>query len=231
MELSEIQVKILTKFITSEGLRYSEAKPEDVDNDLYKYHLKFLVTKGYIEKIGESYKLTEQGKLFGHKVNPYGQLQSEFRIAVICILIIREDGKQKILLQTRLKHPSYGEMGTVSGKIKQGEKIIDCAKRKFKEETGLDADFKYIGLLRAIRYNKDSKLINDQWFNVCLADSYSGELIEDNKYWKNYFVDLDQILAEKNNNIAMQNLQEIIHRIQKDEIPFMIENEAVLEEI
>ena len=49
--LSEIQAKILALISRSEGLRYSEAYPgEEIDDDLYYYHLQELVKKGLLEK-------------------------------------------------------------------------------------------------------------------------------------------------------------------------------------
>lgn len=227
--LNKEQIKILSKFITSNELRYSEAKPENLDNDSYKYHLKHLIEKGYIKKTFERYALTEQGKLFGHRIDPLGNVQDYFPVAIMCVIKVKDKNINKILVQRRLKHPSFGEMTVVCGKIKPGEKIVDCARRKLKEETGLVANFTKIGLLRAIRINKDSKVLNDQWFNVCYTTKVEGSLIENNKYWLNYYISEKELKKLSEENIAIKNVRTILNKIKNNNTPFIIEDIEILE--
>lgn len=55
----DIQSEILSKLLTAETLRYSEARPENVESDLYNYHLKFLIQKGLVEKNDNGYSLVK----------------------------------------------------------------------------------------------------------------------------------------------------------------------------
>ena len=226
MELSEIQVQILTKFITAESLKYSEAKPEDVDNDLYKYHLKFLITKRYLEKVDDKYVLTDYGKQFGHKISPKGEVQDQFYVAVMCLVIVEKEGKKQILLQKRLKHPNYGETQAICGKVHKGELIVDAAKRKLLEESDLVANFKQIGALRVLRNDQNGKLVNDMWFMVCYTDQVIGEVMLIEKFWNNYFLPLDEFMKTEEKSNSVRNLKEIIANL-NSKIAFIIEDMAV----
>ena len=50
---SPIQNRIISKLKNAASLRYSELWPEKVPNDLFNYHLQFLVKKGYVDKSGD----------------------------------------------------------------------------------------------------------------------------------------------------------------------------------
>ncbi|MEY2664525.1 MAG: hypothetical protein RIT04_333 [Candidatus Parcubacteria bacterium] len=52
ISFSPIQNHILTQLKNAKSLRYSEMKPKAIPNDLFNYHLQFLVKKGFVEKTG-----------------------------------------------------------------------------------------------------------------------------------------------------------------------------------
>ena len=53
-EPNDVQKKILIKLLSSDQLKYSKIKPNNIANDLFNYHLQFLLKKGLIKKT-ESY--------------------------------------------------------------------------------------------------------------------------------------------------------------------------------
>lgn len=222
MQLAEAQIKILSKFVVAESLRYSEGKPDEMTNDLYKYHLKFLIQKGYILKQGEKYTLTNKGKQFGNEISPQGELLKPFFVCVLDLVLIRENSTIKVLVQKRRKHLYQGETALITGKVLTNEPVNNAAKRKLYEETGLTADFKYIGMLRVVRFDKEGLPI-DKWFNICLTEHVKGELKADTDWGYNYFADLKDIDINKNPNATIQNLNTIIDRINSNDYPFFIE--------
>jgi len=193
MEPGYIQIQILSKLMVSEYLSYSEARPDDIENDLYKYHLKFLIDKGYIQKTDQGYTLTELGKSFCHNITPSGIRQEKFHVCVMNIVQREIDGKTMFLLQKRTKHPFMGDVSFVTGKIIPGEKIIDAANRKLLEETGLSAKFKEIGLVREIDKSDTGIIDRDQWYVVCIANSVKGDLLEKTQWGENFWAEMDKI--------------------------------------
>ena len=82
-KLSYIQNEILTNFIGAKSLRYSEARPEGLENDLYNYHLQFLVKKGFLEKTNAKYALTKVGKQYVAQFDVRGNIREKFNIQTL----------------------------------------------------------------------------------------------------------------------------------------------------
>lgn len=169
ISFSPIQNHILTLLKNAKSLRYSEMKPKAVPNDLFNYHLQFLVKKGFVAKVSpagsaktakaakatvsrDGYQLTAIG--VKHVADAYPLNKEEernaslFKINVITIVsrktsIVGKGGKKEsriqILNQVRGVHPSYGKIGVPGGVVRKGEEILAAASRKLEAETGLIA--------------------------------------------------------------------------------------------
>lgn len=217
--ISKIQKQILSKLLKTNGLRYRDAHPQFVENDLYNYHLQFLVNKKYINKRNDRYYLSEKGKQFVQQMDVQGEIKEYFKFSVLLYAVKINKGKKEILLQKRLRHPYYGDIGTISGKVHVGEKVEVAAKRKMLEEAGLEAKFKLIGLIRKIRRDKRSNIIEDTLYHVCYCETPSGKLIKKNKSGENFWCDFkDAVNYQKKNITASKKSEEIFKRIQRGEV-------------
>lgn len=180
------------------GARYSEMKPKPtaeansqaLENDLYNYHLQQLVKNGYLDKSGELYVLTQQGKSIVTNIDETTKtIATNYKVSVYVCPVV--DGR--VLLYKRLKHPQYGYTGLISGKMKYGENILSTARRELKEETGLDADLKIIGNLRQIRKDANGNVIEDGIFYICYTDAVVGSLVEKSLEGEYFWVELDKV--------------------------------------
>lgn len=210
-------------------------QPDKVPNDLFNYHLQFLVKKGMVIKSGDGYSLSENG--IKHVADPHphnNALTSLFKINVITIVSRKVRGKIEILNQVRTSNPSYGKIGIMGGVVLKGELIEPAAKRKLKQETGLDADFRLVGCERRIMYKK-GEIFSDVMFPIAYSDSVSGELIEDTEFGHNMWVSIDE--AIKNESIEFDYIQGIrtaLAAIKKGTIkklPFFFKEEIRSDEI
>ncbi|MDD3481267.1 MAG: hypothetical protein PHW75_03570, partial [Patescibacteria group bacterium] len=59
-----IQRDILKTLSSKDKVRYRDLKPENVEGNLFMYHLKILITDGYIENRKRKYQLTSTGKSY-----------------------------------------------------------------------------------------------------------------------------------------------------------------------
>jgi ADP-ribose pyrophosphatase YjhB (NUDIX family) len=225
--VSEIQGKILAMIARSDGMRYSEAYPgEGIDDDLYNYHLQELVKKKLLFKENGKYNLTDDGVKENLLFDSLGVRQDTFRLSVI--LVVTRNNKQEILIHKRLRQPYLGEVSTISGKVKEGEKLIDTAKRKLIEEAGLVAEFSHWGNWRSIRRTVDNKIIEDTIYCVCVAENPTGELIKNNEFGENRWEIYENIFEYLDKNVATGEIEkQILKEIKRGKI----ENREFEEEI
>lgn len=227
--LHDIQRQILTELMHYESdQRYSVLQLPDIENDLYNYHLQNLVKKGLIAKTGSYYSLTDEGKMLVSKFNARGDIQQYFKVSVA--LAVFRNNYEEILLQKRLRKPFYGDVTSVAGKIVGGEKIVDAARRKLLEETNLAAQFTFVGVLRKIKRNQNSDLLEDTFYHYCVTHDPVGVLIEKNTFGENFWVPSTQILEfEKNNSDAGPYDREVWQKLLKRDLsPFYFEQDSVV---
>lgn len=207
-QFSPIQNHILSKLKNAKSLRYSDLAPEKVPNDLFNYHLQYLVKKEYLSRTDEGYSLAPKG--IKHVADPYpanDAISSLFKINVITIVSRKVGKKIEILNQVRKSNPSYGKVGVPGGVVLKGELILPAATRKLKQETGLDATFRLLGSERRIMY-KSGELFSDLIFPIAYADSYSGELISETDFGTNKWVPIDE--AIQNESVEFDSIQSIV---------------------
>jgi 8-oxo-dGTP pyrophosphatase MutT (NUDIX family) len=226
---SPIQNHILSKLKNAKALRYSELQPEKVPNDLFNYHLQYLVKKKYLFKTEDGYSLSKEG--IKHVADPYTSndaITSLFKINVITIVSRVTDGKIEILQQLRKSNPSYGKIGVMGGVVLKGELIESAATRKLEIETGLEAEFRIMGCERRIMY-KEGELFSDLMFSIAYANTYSGELIEHSDFGHNMWIPIDQ--AIKNESAEFDSIRSINITLRAikdgsiDSLPFFFKEE------
>jgi ADP-ribose pyrophosphatase YjhB (NUDIX family) len=207
---SPIQNGIISKLKNAERLRYSELQPDTIPNDLFNYHLQFLVKKGFVDRTEEGYSLAESG--IRHVADPdisnlQQKIASLFKVNVITIVSRIKDGKVEILNQLRKSHPSFGKIGVMGGIVLKGEPLEEAATRKLREECGLDASFKIIGIERRFLH-KDEELFSDVLFPIAYCDAVSGALQSETEFGENFWVDIDE--AIENDSAEFDSIQAIV---------------------
>ncbi len=240
MKKHDIQMHILRKLITADsGLRYRDMKPEEIENDLYNYHLKYLVRDGYVSHEHSLYFLTDDGKKYVEDIaplDPIGNVSELFRVNVLAGVIRKHGHTIEILNQHRKRHPYYGDTGIIGGTVRKGERIVDAASRKLFDETGLTGEFRLLGVIRKLRYKPNGELFTDIFFHVCFTDEYYGDLKESTDFGDNYWLDLESsIQMERDSSmgsIELANVLEKLRIVEYKEIPvFYVEEIKIVPSI
>ena len=225
--MDAIQLKILTKLTTSgDGSRYMRLKPEEIESDKFNYHLKYLIGKGLVDKKDNLYGLTVEGRKYISNLDALGNVRETFKVSV-ALYAVKDN---QILLQKRLRHPFFGDITSVAGKVLPGEKVEEAASRKLLEETGLRAKFKLIGINRKIRKDKDGEILEDTFYHICLTQNPTGELVAKNIFGENFWATLEEALDYESKNVdtGVHDL-EIINRIKSKNYQwFYFQSEATL---
>lgn len=229
--VTEVQGKILAMLARGDWKRYSEAYPgEEIDDDLYNYHLQEMVRLGLVEKVDKRYRLTDKGKKEMVYLNYKGDDIGRIKVSVI--LAVTRKNKSEILIHRRNRHPHRGEVSTISGKVLPGEMMVEAAKRRLKLVAGLTANFQHWGDFRIIRRAQTGELFEDIVFGICRAEEPEGELIEKNEFGDNWWESYENIYEYLKQGKAIALVQEeMFRRIKegkKSEGP-MVEEIKVLE--
>ena len=228
---SPIQNHILSKLKNADRLRYRDLKPGKIPNDLFNYHLQFLVKKGYVDRSEKGYALGELG--IKHVAEPdilraNEGLTNLFKLNVITIVSRKVKGKIEILSQVRKSHPSYGKIGVMGGVVRKEESVEAVASRKLRVETGLVANFKLIGIERRIMYAQN-ELFSDMIFPIAYVDKYEGGLTADTEFGHNFWTPIEKAikneLSEYDSLIKVVDVLKAIKAGKINKLPFFYEED------
>ncbi len=177
-----IQKSIMRVLVFNEYARYSEMRPENVDSNLYAYHLNRLVLSGHVEKIDKLYRLSLKGLSYVEHTSSSIKINSQPKITTA---ILVNDGNGNILLTKRLKQPYINHYGLPLGKIHSNKdsNILDSATRELYEKTGIKyKKMKHVGDIYLKIYIKNV-LISDLLAHIFSAVIKKEVLISDSAMW------------------------------------------------
>ena len=172
-----IQKNIVYALATAESLRFSELKPDDLENKLFDYHLKKVIASGLVEKLesGE-YALSPLGRRVGKDlILKSSQLID--RAHSILFLVIRRPEDGAWLLGRRKIHPLFDRIGFMDAKPQAHESILLTAHDATLEKTGLDCEFTVRGSGYLRMYDGD-ETESFTHFTVLECHQLSGELTQ-----------------------------------------------------
>lgn len=179
----EAQATILRYLLFHTGGAYKVLQDATgLTSDHVNFHIKKLLQEEYVQKVDSLYVLTAKGKEYANRMDTDdNSIERQPKISVaITLERVNEKGVKEFLFQQRKKNPYFDFWGRAGGKIRWGESIINAAERELKEETGLEADFRYQMLYHKRDFEKESgKLLEDKIFLCVYANTYRGTLIEE----------------------------------------------------
>jgi hypothetical protein len=123
-----IQREIVYRLAHESSMRFSQLKPDDIENKLFDYHLKKTISAGYVVKHEDgSYQLTQAGKRLGK-----GARQTSSRLIdraySLIVLAVYDTSRDQWLMFRRSTHPQLGLWGFLQAQPQAGMSITDTAK-------------------------------------------------------------------------------------------------------
>ena len=176
------QIAIMRHLLFTPKSGFAELqKTTDLTSDHFNFHIKKLISEGYIEKVDLAYALSGKGKEYANRMDTdENEIEKQPKVSVVITLErTNAAGEREFLYQQRLKNPYYGFWGRLGGKMRWGESVIEAANRELMEETSMTAEFSYKLLYHKRDFNKASGvLLEDKLFLCVYATEFSGELME-----------------------------------------------------
>lgn len=164
---------ILKELTLANTKKFSDLKPNGIESNLFVYHLKSLVTEGFIRKAGQAYQLTGLGKRYIDKLS-LRNFQPRFQPKIVTV-IIGKNSKGDYLLCHSSRQPFYGKYCFPYGKIHFGETLDEAAHRELKEKTGLSATLVHRGDAYLTIYEKE-ELVAHMLCHVFWGTNFKGNL-------------------------------------------------------
>ena len=164
-EIHKTQLLILRTLRHSFEARYTDLmKPTGMDSDVFKFHLRKLVSLGYVTKNDDSlYKLTATGKEFSNnlsRVEPTVQKQPKLSVIIVA---------------------------------RRAAKSQDAAGRELLKQAGLRAKFEVNGFYRKTDYLETSNdLLEDKLFAVVEARYIEGDISNAWSKGENTWMDMSE---------------------------------------
>lgn len=183
-----IQRTIVYRLAFSPCLRFSDIKPDDIENKLFDYHLKKVVKAGFVKKNTDGqYQLTPTGRMAGQRALKNAQALIDQAYPIL-VLAIRRKSDKAWLLCRRKSHPLISKIGFMRSLPKAGVEAVDCAALACTEMTGIKASFRVLGSGFLTVYDKDD-LESYTNFTFLVSDDATGELLQNDPLNEYFWVD------------------------------------------
>lgn len=183
-----LQRGIVYRLALEDNLRFSELKPETIENKLFTYHLKKVVSAGYVSKNEDGrYSLTAEGRRLGIRVLSDFQTLAD-RAHSVVFLVIRRKSDSSWLLYKRKIQPLVNRVGFMHVTPSPDESVLETASKLCAERTGLSCDFKPIGN-GYFRMFSGEELESFTHFTMLVCEDAVGELKQGNEYSEYFWED------------------------------------------
>ncbi len=191
--MHRLQQHILNRLIAHEDQRYADLKPDEVEGNLFMYHLRQLTSRGLVVKRADGlYELTAEGKrLVGgmslETFTPRAQPK------IVTLVVCRNEAGQYLFYRRR-RQPLLGMAGFPYGKIHLGETIAGAAVRELFEKTGFAAELEHKGDGYITIY-QDAEPVSQIMFHLFYGENPVGELLPDSTSGKAFWGTLSDVDA------------------------------------
>jgi ADP-ribose pyrophosphatase YjhB (NUDIX family) len=170
-----IQRHILKTFATKEKCRYKDLKPEDVDGNLFMYHLNILKKDGYINKEGSTYFLTKDGKRkVGGMSLSSGERTEQPRVFVM--IYIRN--KNNILMYDWNRQPYIGHTSLPFSRVRYSQTLAEAALDTLKYKTNLSGKLESRGSVNVV-IKKNSSVSTHYIAHIYELRNFKGDIFAD----------------------------------------------------
>ncbi len=207
--MKQIEKEILRKFMYNYSLKYNQIWDRKLcSSSNFDYHLKKLMSDGFIVKDDDVYKLSNIGISFISSLDGV-EIENKKKPLSCSFALAFKDGK--VLLSRRKKQPFINHLNIPGGKIEFGNFSKEEAIREFEEETGLIPSRVTLKVIaEKITYDKETNDISHHIIGFFyLVDEFVGELKKNTREGDCFWY----LLSELENETKFKELDILIPQI------------------
>ena len=174
-----IQLDILKRLARNDTLRFSELKPDGMENNAFMYHLTQMQKMKYVEKTEAGYQLTTSGKTYSTTLSRLtGRPRQQPR--AMCLIALF-NAKGNVLLAKRKEQPMIGAWTLLTGKQHFGELTETHVAREVLEQIGAVLEVERRGFVDIMMRHTGQVVTHDT--GHVYSGHYQGEApLESTKY-------------------------------------------------
>lgn len=212
-----LQRAIVHNLALADSLRFSQLKPDYIENKLFTYHLKKTISAGYVTKNEAGvYTLTSEGRRLGLRVTATNYVDID-RPHSVLFLVVRRKIDKAWLLYRRSAHPLKDKVGFMHAVPEATVSITETAERILKEKTGLSGQFRALGG-GYFRIHQNETLESFTHFTLLICEDAEGELVQQHEYAEYaWYQDPDF-----SSNEMLPNMPKLVEHYERGE-PFLAE--------
>jgi ADP-ribose pyrophosphatase YjhB (NUDIX family) len=140
-----IQKHVLSVLMHQRYGRFRDMRPPKADTNLYSYHLKLLMKRGFVEKTESGYTLGVKGMMYVDRINA-STVKLSIQPKIITMLVI-QNGYGDVLLYEKVRQPFIERWTVPFGKVHNDDaSIAEAAQRELREKVGaLEISLRHAG--------------------------------------------------------------------------------------
>lgn len=212
-----IQRSILHHLALADSLRFSQLKPDVLENKLFTYHLNKVVKAGYVNKQEDgTYALTPEGRRLGLRAVQIENTDLTKPHSVL-FLVVRRASDRAWLLYRRGAHPLKNKIGFMHAVPEPDISVTETAGRILKEKTGLSGKFNALGG-GYFRIYQAKHLESFTHFSLLVCDDAMGELSQKHEHAEYEWFDSPDFSSEQ----MLPNMPLLVEKYNSQQ-PFFIE--------
>lgn len=147
-----IQKDIIHRLSRARELRFSELKPSQLESNAFMYHIKQLISGGYVEKSETGYTLTPSGLTYVDGLSLKSS-QPRKQAKILSVIVLRNKRGEYVLARRKYQ-PFIDTLLFPGGKQHYGESPEAHVERELKEQFDLTGDPVRRGLVDQRTFSK-----------------------------------------------------------------------------
>lgn len=169
-----IRRQILSNLILARELPFSKLKPQDIESNIFMYHLKLLISEGLVRKLeNKKYSLTNEGVRLASGLS-WKSLSTRIQPRIVTMIICKNKDGEHLLYKSK-RQPTLNLVSFPYGKLHLGEKVLEAGDRELEEKAGLTARLFHRGDIYVTAWD-GSDILVQMLVHVFLASNSHGEI-------------------------------------------------------